>query len=186
MAEDKDKVRRIQELRRSSAASPVDRTESRSVIRRKAIQEQLEHLCGACHKPVLYNQKFDQYACSDPECINAHGFGICGYYGCQGRFDDITDEHRKHHPTPEEINAAPRRSARMLNVEYNEDGTCKSTCAYGTCGGGYDPCGGCCGCLGGCEMGREEALLASDEALRRTDPEPEDPRDPTTGKRMEW
>jgi hypothetical protein len=36
---DQDKVRRIQELRRSSAASPVDRTESRSVARRKAIQD---------------------------------------------------------------------------------------------------------------------------------------------------
>jgi len=36
---DKERVRRVQELRRSSAASPVDRTESRSVARRKAIQE---------------------------------------------------------------------------------------------------------------------------------------------------
>jgi len=92
---DKDKVQRLQDLRRSSAASPVDRTPSRSEARRKAIQEQ----------------------------------------------------------------------------EYNEDGTCKGACVYGTCGGGPSLCGGCCSCLGGCEMGREEALLASDEALRRTDPE---------------
>ena len=35
----REELRRIQELRRSSAASPVDRTESRSVARRKAIQD---------------------------------------------------------------------------------------------------------------------------------------------------
>lgn len=89
---DKDEVRRVQELRRSSAASPVDRSMTRSQERRLAIQE------------------------------------------------------------------------------YNEDGSCKGRCPYGTCGGGPEACGGCCSCMG-CEIASENALLASDEALRRTDPE---------------
>jgi hypothetical protein len=73
---DKDKVRRIQELRRSSAASPVDRSMSRSQEKRLAIQE------------------------------------------------------------------------------YNEDGSCKGACPYGTCGGPV-PCGGCCKCMGGCELANQ-------------------------------
>lgn len=69
--------------------------------------------CPVHETPLLYNEAKQQHACQDPQCEFAHGFGICGYYGCTGRFDEITDEHKAHHPTPEEIAAAPRRSARM-------------------------------------------------------------------------
>jgi hypothetical protein len=35
---------------------------------------------------------------------------------------------------------------------------CEKKCAYGARRGGPTPCGGCCGCLGGCLTGREEQL----------------------------
>lgn len=74
---DKDKVQRIQELRRSSAASPRDTSRTRSLEQRLAIQE------------------------------------------------------------------------------YDEDGACIGRCPYGSCGGGPEACGGCCSCLGGCEMANQ-------------------------------
>ena len=88
-----DDVRRVQELRRSSAASPVDRSLTRSQERRLAIQE------------------------------------------------------------------------------YNEDGSCKGRCPYGSCGGGPEACGGCCSCMGGCEMANPEPEFFGEpldlDAIRR-------------------
>ena len=46
-------------------------------------------------------------------------------------------------------------------LELDENGACKGTCAYGTCGGGPTPCGGCCGCLGGCTVQYENTFPAS-------------------------
>lgn len=36
---------------------------------------------------------------------------------------------------------------------------CKDKCEYGTCGfGNPEPCGGCCGCMGGCFVEYEEQM----------------------------
>lgn len=38
---------------------------------------------------------------------------------------------------------------------------CAKACAYGTCGGYPSPgCGGCCGCMGGCQVEHELAQVA--------------------------
>lgn len=32
--------------------------------------------CPACGNPLFYSEHFDQLACSDPKCVNAHGIQI--------------------------------------------------------------------------------------------------------------
>lgn len=34
--------------------------------------------CPSCHKPLWWSALYKEWACSDPNCINAHGPGVGG------------------------------------------------------------------------------------------------------------
>jgi hypothetical protein len=57
------------------------------------------------------------------------------------------------------------------------DGACPGACRIGTCGGGDDPCGGCCKCMGGCEWAGppdEDETPAATAAVSASGPASED------------
>lgn len=63
------------------------------------------------------------------------------------------------------IDTGPFAEPMLPIAERNNDVTlpdlCANSCAYGTCGSsGYQACGGCCGCRGGCVVQWENQQMA--------------------------
>jgi len=88
-------------------------------------------------------------------------------------------------PVDRTLSRSQQRRLAIQEQEYNEDGSCKGSCPYGSCGGPV-PCGGCCKCMGGCEMvnqppsvqaldqeraERERHITEGIEAIRREEEE---------------
>jgi len=71
-----------------------------------------------------------------------------------GKVRRILELRRSSAASPRDTSRTRSLEQRLAIQEYDEDGACIGACPYGTCGGGPDPCGGCCGCMG-CEMAND-------------------------------